>query len=230
MAISLVWLFFASFFRIVQTRKRLMRCRGDFPACKGLTMGHFFRLFACALAGLLIAAGIQSAFAQSKPKPPAEKPAPAPPAPPRPPGNATAEQPKPQGGWISRCVSETRTTAVDCSVEQTAVVSQTGQLVASVAVRVPHDTRQPVMVIQVPVGLFLPAGVNIQVDEGKPLAFPLQTCDLKGCYAGAPLPADTLAAMKTGKKLLVIFQNLQKENIPIPLPLDNFAEAYQRIQ
>jgi invasion protein IalB len=193
-------------------------------------MGHLLRHLAFALVGLVVAGGIPSALAQTKPKPPAEKPPSAPPASPRAPGNGAAEPAKPQSGWISRCVSETRTTAVDCSVEQTAVVTQTGQLVASVAVRVPHDTRQPVMVIQVPVGLFLPAGVNIQVDEGKPLTFALQTCDLKGCYAGAPLPAETLAAMKTGKKLMVIFQNLQKENISIPLPLDNFAEAYQRIQ
>jgi hypothetical protein len=30
--------------------------------------------------------------------------------------------------------------------------------------------------------------------------------------------------------LTVIFQNLTKENIRIPLQLANFAEAYQRIQ
>jgi invasion protein IalB len=194
--------------------------------------GHVLRAFALGFAAIVLVLDVQAAAAQGKPKPPTPDhkpaPAPAPPAP-QPPANAQ-EPPKPQPGWISRCMSENRATAVDCTVEQTAVVTNTGQLVASVVVRVPHDTRQPVMLIQVPVGLFLPAGVNVQVDETKPLAFAFQTCDLKGCYAGAPLPAETLAAMKTGKKLAVIFQNLQKETISIPLPLDNFAEAFARIQ
>jgi invasion protein IalB len=205
-------------------------------------MRHASRVRALALAAGLATSTVAPAAPQDR-KPPT--PAPAKPAAPASPSSApvpmippqqpapagqTQEAPKPGGGWVSRCISDARQTAVDCAVEQSAVVTATGQLVASVVVRVPHDTRQPVMMIQVPVGLFLPAGVNIQVDESKPVPFALQTCDLKGCYAGAPLPQDLLAAMKTGKKLGVIFQNMQKENIAVPLPLDNFAETYQKIQ
>jgi invasion protein IalB len=208
-------------------------------------MTDALRALAFALTAILCAATIHPAAAQER-KPaagaPAAQPKPAAPRTAPPTAQAPAAQPpqtpqgqQPQGqqpgpGWISRCMSDGRQTQVDCAVEQSAVVTNTGQLVASIVVRVPHDTRQPMMMIQVPVGLYLPAGVNIQVDEAKPLLFPLQTCDQKGCYAAAPLPQETLAAMKSGKKLGVIFQNLQKENITVPMPLENFAEAYQKIQ
>ena len=192
-------------------------------------MGNVSRFLAFGLAGGLCALAIHAAAAQDRK--PAKPPAAAPAAKPStPPAAQAQEPPKPAPGWISRCMSDTRQNPVDCAVEQTAVVTNTGQLVASVVVRVPHDTRQPVMMIQVPVGLYLPAGINIQVDESKSVTFALQTCDLKGCYAGAPLPQELLDAMKSGKKLAVIFQNLQKENITVPLPLDNFAEAFQKIQ
>ncbi|HLN10623.1 MAG TPA: invasion associated locus B family protein [Xanthobacteraceae bacterium] len=171
----------------------------------------------------------QAVAAQKPPAPTAQPPAPTPPAPPAAAGQPP-EGPKPAPGWASQCMSNARQTAVDCAVEQTAVVTSTGQLVASIVVRVPHDSRQPMMMIQVPVGLYLPAGVNIQVDDNKPMLFTLQTCDAKGCYAGAPLPQELLAAMKTGKKLAVIFQNMQKETIAVPLPLENFADSYQKIQ
>jgi invasion protein IalB len=199
-------------------------------------MGYGSRVPAFGLALVLGAMTIHPVAAQDR-KPPAKPPAAAAPAqkPAVPLAQAPGAQPpaaqgQPQPGWVSRCMSDARQTQVDCAVEQTAVVTNTGQLVAAIVVRVPHDTRQPTMMIHVPVGLYLPAGVNIQVDESKPLQFVLQTCDLKGCYAGAPLPADMLAAMKAGKKLGVTFQNLQKENITVPLPLENFAEAFQKIQ
>jgi len=137
------------------------------------------------------------------------------------------------GGWASKCESESRQTAVECSVEQT-VVASNGQFLASVIVRVPADTREPVMTIQTPLGLFLPAGLALQVDDEKPLPLALQTCDLKGCYARMPVAAEMISAMKAGKFFKVTFeitvQNQAKEDISIPLTLHNFAEAYQKIQ
>ena len=46
----------------------------------------------------------------------------------------------------------------------------------------------------------------------------------------APLPDETLAAMKIGKRFAISFQNVSKENIVIPFGLSNFAEEYQHIQ
>jgi invasion protein IalB len=162
---------------------------------------------------------------------------------PAPPSAASASPPAPAAAadahaadnvlpsrWTSRCASEARSAALDCAVEQSAIITQTGQLLASITVRVPADTRRPVLMIQLPVGLFLPAGITIKVDDGKPQEISLQTCDLKGCYGAAPLPDETLAAMKTGKRFAISFQNVSKENIVIPFGLSNFAEVYERIQ
>jgi invasion protein IalB len=134
------------------------------------------------------------------------------------------------GGWVAKCVSESRQSPIECSMEQTVVLTNTGQLVASVLVRVPTDTHQPVMMIQVPVGLFLPAGLNLQIDEGKPQPVPLQTCDVKGCYAGMQISPELIASLKTGKRLTMTFQNLAKNNVVVPMALDNFADTFQKIQ
>ncbi|QUS42310.1 invasion associated locus B family protein [Tardiphaga alba] len=131
--------------------------------------------------------------------------------------------------WTSRCASEGRKSALLCEVEQSLYMTKTGQLVASVNVKLPADTRQPVMMIQLPVGLFLPAGVTFQVDEGKPQALAIQTCDLKGCYAATPLSPDILTTMTSGKRLSVVFQNLNKENVNLAFVLSGFAEGYDKI-
>ena len=58
----------------------------------------------------------------------------------------------------------------------------------------------------------------------------IQTCENRGCFANAPIAPDFLAAMKTGKQLKLSFQNLAKEAISIPLPLADFAAAYDKIK
>jgi invasion protein IalB len=188
------------------------------------------------MAAVWLALACASPLAQVKPKTPVNPAAPQgtpvpanPSASPTAPATDGAATP-PASEWISRCASEARQGSLECMLEQTAVLSKTGQLVAAVSVRVPADTHQPVMAVQVPNGLFLPAGVNLQIDEKKPLSLPLQTCDVKGCYAGMSISAELLADLKAGKKLAVTFQNLTKENITVPLQLTNFAQAYQKIQ
>jgi invasion protein IalB len=52
----------------------------------------------------------------------------------------------------------------------------------------------------------------------------------KGCYGAEPLSDEMLAAMKSGTRFAVSFQNTNKEGVVIPFGLANFAEAYQRVQ
>lgn len=136
---------------------------------------------------------------------------------------------QPQPVWTSRCASDGRKAALLCEIEQSLYITKTGQLVASVNVKLPPDTRQPVMMIQLPVGLFLPAGVNLQIDEGKPQTLAVQTCDLKGCYAATTVSSELLGSMKSGKRLSVVFQNLNKENVNLAFVLSGFAEGYDKI-
>jgi invasion protein IalB len=136
---------------------------------------------------------------------------------------------QPQPVWTSRCASDGRKAALLCEIEQSLYITKTGQLVASVNVKLPPDTRQPVMMIQLPVGLFLPAGVNFQIDEGKSQALAIQTCDLKGCYAATTVSPELLGSMKSGKRLSVVFQNLNKENVNLAFLLSGFAEGYDKI-
>ena len=167
--------------------------------------------------------------AQQAPKSKAAPPA-APAAPALPQADAAAANPSAPPGWNVRCGSVSRDAPLECAMEQTAVLSKTGQLIVLVNVRVPADTRAPVALVQLPLGLNLPGGAKLQVDDGKATDLQIQTCENRGCYAGTAIAPDLLAALKSGKQLKVSFQNLGKENITIPIPLTDFAAAYDRIK
>jgi invasion protein IalB len=150
-------------------------------------------------------------------------------APAAPPAAETSPGP-PLPGWAARCNSASRDAPLECAIEQTAVLSKTGQLIVLVNIRVPSDTHTPVALVQLPLGLNLPAGAKLQVDDGKTNDLQIQTCENRGCYASLPITSEMLTALKTGKQLKVSFQNLTKETIAIPMPLADFAAAYDKIK
>jgi invasion protein IalB len=133
-------------------------------------------------------------------------------------------------GWVARCSSASRSAPLECAIEQSAVLTKTGQLIVLVNVRVSAETRAPVALVQLPLGLNLPAGAKFQVDDGKTSELQIQTCEARGCYANLQISPDALAALKSGKQLKVSFQNLAKETISIPMPLADFAAAYEKIK
>jgi invasion protein IalB len=144
--------------------------------------------------------------------------------------NAGAANTPPPPGWAARCGSTSREAPLECAIEQSAVLPRTGQLVILVNIRVPADTHTPSALVQLPLGLNLPGGAKLQVDDGAATDMQIQTCETRGCYAGTTIAPELLAAMKSGKQLKVSFQNLNKETLTVPLPLADFAAAYDKIK
>jgi invasion protein IalB len=182
---------------------------------------------AVVLLALALACAPASAQAPKKAAPTAPAHTPTPAASPSP-EQQPAQAPAP--GWVSRCSSASRDAPLECAVEETAVLTKTGQLIVLVNIRVASDTRQPVALVQLPLGLNLPAGAKLQVDDGKVVDLQIQTCENRGCYSNMPVSPELLNALKSGKQLKVAFQNLNKEVITIPMPLADFAAAYEKIK
>jgi invasion protein IalB len=167
-----------------------------------------------ALSAFLLPATAGLTLAQQAPKSttpaPRATPAPSPSPSAAPPASATP-------GWATRCSSATRDAPLECAIEQNAILTKTGQLFVVVNIRLP-------------LGLNVPAGAKFQIDDGKTVDLAIQTCENSGCYASTPVTSELLGAMKSGKQLKVLFQNLAKETITVPMPLNDFAAAFDKIK
>ena len=171
---------------------------------------------------------IGSSLAQQAPK--SKGTAQAVPTPAVPPAGAAPATPPASPGWAVRCSSVSRDAPLECAIEQSAILTKTGQLIVLVSVRVPGDSHAPVAFVQLPLGLNLPVGAKLQIDDGKTVDLQIQTCENRGCYASTPIAPELLAALKSGKQLKVSFQDMAKETIAIPIPLADFAAAYDKIK
>ena len=178
------------------------------------------------LAAIVCFGSIGFSLAQQASK--SKGPAPVTPAP-APSGTPPATPPA-SPGWAAHCNSVSRDAPLECAIEQNAVLTKTGQVLVLVVFRVPGDTRTPVTFVQLPLGLNLQTGAKFQVDDGKAIDLPIQTCENRGCYASNVVTPELLTALKSGKQLKVSFQDLAKETITVPMPLTDFAAAYDKIK
>ena len=180
------------------------------------------------LVAVLAFGPIKSSLAQTPKSKGTAQVVPTPAAPPA--GTAAPATPPASPGWAVRCSSVSRDAPLECAIEQSAVLTKTGQLIILVSVRVPGDTHLPVALVQLPLGLNLPVGAKIQIDDGKTVDLQIQTCENRGCYASTPVTPELLTALRSGKQLKVSFQDMAKETIAIPIPLADFATAYDKIK
>ena len=86
-------------------------------------------------------------------------------------------------------------------------------------------TRKLLRVI-VPLGMQLRPGTRLIIDQGQPATAPFSICFPVGCMADYEVNADTIAQMKKGQMLTIQAINMQGSAISLPLPLADFAKAY----
>ncbi|MFG1419777.1 invasion associated locus B family protein [Xanthobacter sp. V0B-10] len=126
--------------------------------------------------------------------------------------------------WMLRCVAQDES-ARTCEIVQNLQVQGQG-VVASIAVG-RADPKAPVsVVVQLPPGVWLPAGVKLQVDEkAKPIALEFKRC-LQSCFAEATLDAATLQQMRAaGGPGSFTFENGARRATTLPVSFKGFAPA-----
>ena len=196
-------------------------------------------------AGLLAAAMLVAppALAQQPPaaapaKPAADKKQPAKPAAPQKPQQAqpAAPAPAPQAGaeqppqlmyspWLKVCGKGPET-----NNKQVCVLTKDGRLENGMPVAVVQlfepEGEAKVLRITVPLGMQLQHGTRMMIDQDQPAQQPYKICFPVGCMSDYPVPDDMIAKMKKGQTITLQAINMQGTPISLPLPLADFAKAY----
>lgn len=102
-----------------------------------------------------------------------------------------------------------------------------GRIVVSAAVIEPEGEQRKILKIMLlPLGLQISSGTRVVVDEGQPMSGPYTTCFVSACYSDYEATAELVARMKQGQTLIVQGMGLNNQVISLPVPLKDFARAY----
>ncbi len=167
---------------------------------------------------------------KSSTKSTAQKPAPAKPAaqqPAAPPPQQQAATP-PQlmySPWLKVCGQGPETNNKKVCVLTKDGRLENGMPVAIVQLFEPEGEAK-VLRVTVPLGMQLQHGTRMFIDQGQPTQEPYKICFPVGCMSDYPVTDDMIAKMKKGQMITVQAINMQGTPISLPLPLSDFAKAY----
>lgn len=130
--------------------------------------------------------------------------------------------------WRVECTGDGK--VLDCQAIQQLVrqEGQARQLVAQFSARLAADTKQPVLLMQLPLGINVAEPFQLRVDSASADRYPLQTCTGTGCFASVPLSDKLVSTMRTGTTLKITVQDTNKRSINIDVPLLGFGLAFDK--
>ena len=132
--------------------------------------------------------------------------------------------------WLVSCTNTGSEGSLTCEMSQSVVMSDSGARILTATVRPGADPTRPTLLMTLPHGLFLPAGVVLAIDGGRRDPLPIETCDAAGCYLGLVIEPDLLAALEKGAELHVLMESLQRQEIDLTLTLDGFAGSLETMR
>ena len=130
-----------------------------------------------------------------------------------------------------------------CLTHHERLDGNTGMVLVSAALRKVQGQDKESLMVMVPLGMAIPAGVraavytpeqwaraakNEKVDdkELKPFSLKYSLCHPAGCTAEVEATPDLIDSMKKGGGLMVLAMNAATQPIGFPVPLDGFTAAY----
>jgi invasion protein IalB len=142
-----------------------------------------------------------------------------------------AKQKKPQDAWVKLCekapsLQEEGKELNVCLTHHERIDGNTGRVLVSAAIREVEGKDQKSLMVMVPLGMALPAGVQAKIDDNDPIKLKYTLCHVGGCTAETQASDDLVEKFKKGEKIVVAAVNLAGKPIGFPVPLTGFTKAY----
>jgi len=103
---------------------------------------------------------------------------------------------------------------------------ESGQPVVAAVIIEPEGEPKKILRVTLPLGMQLVHGTRIIVDNNQPMQSPYVICFANGCMSDYEATPELLANMKKGQNLVVQAINANGAPLTLPLPLAEFAKAY----
>lgn len=151
----------------------------------------------------------------------------------RPTGAPTTEQqeqqPAPQRpAWVLNCANQDA--GLVCTAGQLVVFRQGQRTIrVNAAVRVDPKSKKPTLLLQLPLGIYLPSGVTLKFGGGKAKAIAFQSCNPNGCVAENEITAAEINTLVQGADLKLSVRTADKTPFEFNVPAKGFAAAYAKM-
>ncbi len=134
--------------------------------------------------------------------------------------------------WGYKCEKPQGSDQEICFIFQRITSKEDDKRIADTTIAYLPKVEKPVMVVTLPLGVFLPAGIKLQVDDAKDDSSraPFIQCIQDGCQARLQMDSKLITKMKGGKRLVVAFLTPQQKQLAFPISLNGFTAAINSLK
>lgn len=136
-----------------------------------------------------------------------------------------------QSAWVKLCekapnITDPKKEMNVCLTFHELLDRNSGMVLVSAAIRQVEGQDKKALMVMVPLGMALPPGVQVKVDEGEPVKLQFTLCHAAGCTAEGEATQAVIDQMSKGKQVVVAAINLAGKAIGFPVPLTGFPATY----
>ncbi|MBS37149.1 MAG: hypothetical protein CMO26_14650 [Thiotrichales bacterium] len=118
-------------------------------------------------------------------------------------------------------------TGSNCIIVQQKNLKNTDQLALRIEVGHSPQNGQAIMIVTTPLGVSLPPGLSMQVDDHELLKFQYGSCMSAGCVVGTNLTDEMIETFRGGQQANFTFLGGNGQEITVPISLAGYTAAYR---
>jgi invasion protein IalB len=131
--------------------------------------------------------------------------------------------------WQIRCDTPPGAKSEQCALIQSVTAEDRANVGLTVIVLKTADQKGRLMRVIAPLGVLLPSGLGLKVDQADVGRAGFVRCLPNGCIAEVVMDDKLLEQLRTGKAATFIIFQTPEEGIGFPVSLDGFGEGYDKL-
>ncbi|WP_230980375.1 invasion associated locus B family protein [Oryzicola mucosus] len=133
------------------------------------------------------------------------------------------------GAWSVVCDTPAGASTEQCVLMQNVIAEDRPEMGLSVVVLRTADNKAEILRVLAPLGVLLPNGLGLNVDQKDIGRAYFVRCFQDGCYAEVILEKPLVDTLRTGKAATFIVFQTPEEGIGIPVDLNGFGEGFDAL-
>jgi invasion protein IalB len=130
------------------------------------------------------------------------------------------------GAWETHCETPPGSQAAQCAIVQTVIDADRPNLTLVIIALKTADRKSRLLRIVAPLGVLLPPGVGLRIDDEDYGRINFIRCQTNGCVAEVFIDDKLLPKLEAGTAArLVVYQTLE-EGVGVPLSLSGFKDGF----
>src|SRR5262245_7014485 len=131
--------------------------------------------------------------------------------------------------WQIRCDTPPGAQGEQCALIQSVTAEDRANVGLTVIVLKTADNKSRLMRIVAPMGVLLPSGLGLKIDNEDVGRAGFVRCLLNGCVGGVVMDGNVITWKRTGQTATFIIFQTPEEGIGFPMSLKGFGEGFDKL-